>query len=875
MATTIRSEGTRSGQLLEREEALDDLMASLSETRTGTGRLVIVSGEAGIGKTALVRAFCESVRSSDQVLEGACDPLFTPRPLGPFADVAARTGGALAEHVERGAGAHEVLAAIRDVLHARPTVLVLEDVHWADEATLDVVRMLGRRIDGLPALVILTYRDDELDRSHPLRLVLGELATGRGVVRVPLRPLSPEAVAELAHGSGIDAGELYRTTTGNPFYVSEVLAGGGGEIPPTVRDAVFARVARLCTSATAIVEAVSIAPPHVEPWLLEAMCGDSVGAADECLTSGILVTVDAGTAFRHELARLAVEESLAPTRRVSLHREVLRTLERRVPLDPTRLAHHAEAAGDGQAVLEYAPLAAERAESAGAYREAAAQYGRALRFAHGLPPGRRAELLERRSEACYLADDQIEAIALLREAVECRRLDGSAGDRADALSRLTQYLVCRGLYDEAEEATDEATALASDEPESPELARAFTARALLRLNTHEVDEAMDFAERAIAIAERSGDEETLGQALVTYGTAASERDPTAGREMLERAVGEGRERGDVVQVARALNNLGRAGVVRRSHDLANTYLREAFDYCTEQNLDLWRINVLAYMSRSELDQGRWTEAADAAVLLLEDPRESPWPQFQAFLVLALVRARRGDPEAHVALDQARAIGAPADELESFGALAAAQAEIAWLEGRQDEVAAFTEDALDLAVRRRSSWWIGELAGWRRRARVDSVGIAEAAEPYALELAGDFAGSAACWAELGCPYEQVLALAGAGDEQLLRQAHDAARKLGARPLAKVVARRLRELGAHGVPSGPRSSTRDNPAQLTSREVEVLRLVADGLRNATIAERLYLSRRTVDHHVSAILRKLGASTRGEATATASKLGLLQAQ
>ena len=361
MATTVRSERMRSGQLLEREGALDELMASLSETRTGTGRLVIVSGEAGIGKTALVRAFCESVRSSDQILEGACDPLFTPRPLGPFADVAARTGGALAELVERGAGAHEVLAAIRDVLQAHPTVLVLEDMHWADEATLDVVRMLGRRIDGLPALVILTYRDDELDRSHPLRLVLGELATGRGVVRVPLRSLSPEAVAELAHGSGIDSGELYRRTTGNPFYVSEVLAGGGDEIPPTVRDAVFARVARLSTSAVAVVEAVSIAPPHVEPWLLQAMCGDSVDADDECLTSGILVTVDGGTAFRHELARLAVEESLAPTRRVSLHRDVLRALTRRVPLDPTRLAHHAEAAGDTQAVLEYAPMAAERA----------------------------------------------------------------------------------------------------------------------------------------------------------------------------------------------------------------------------------------------------------------------------------------------------------------------------------------------------------------------------------------------------------------------------------------------------------------------------------------------------------------------------------
>jgi predicted ATPase len=475
-SVALGTDAGASDVLLERAAELSTLVDCLEAVeRSSRGQVLLVGGEAGVGKTTLVRRFCEARGQSARILWGACDPLFTPSPLGPLLDVADGSGGELQAVVARGAMPYEVAAALAHELSARaPTVFVLEDVHWADEATLDVLRLLARRVETLPALVLASYRDDALDRTHPLRILLGELATSRAVRRVKLVRLSPGAVAQLAEPYGVDAGELYRKTAGNPFFVIEALTAGAEGIPETVRDAVLARAARLSPAGTALLDAVAVVPPRAELWLLEALAGNTADRLDECLTSGMLIVEPGGVGFRHELARLAVEESVPPHRAVGLHRRALAALA-----DPpggapdlARLAHHAEVAGDVDAVLRYAPAAAARAASLGAYREAAAQYARALRFGDRLPAAERAELLERRSQACNLSDQRDAAVEAIQDALACRRQLGQRLEEGDALRRLSQILWCPGRTIEAERAARAAVRLLEALPAGRELAMA-------------------------------------------------------------------------------------------------------------------------------------------------------------------------------------------------------------------------------------------------------------------------------------------------------------------------------------------------------------------------------------------------------------------
>ncbi|HEX6619117.1 MAG TPA: AAA family ATPase, partial [Solirubrobacteraceae bacterium] len=633
--------------LLERTDqlsALADALDAVVGARAGV--VVFVGGEAGAGKTVLLRAFCDGRRDSARILWGACEGLLTPGPLGPLFDVAEVTGGELEELVSREARPHEVTGAlIRELAGGRPTILVLEDLHWADEATLDVLRLLARKVEGVPTLVLASYRDDELDRAHPLTLVLGELASSRGVTRLAVPLLSEQAVGELAAPHGIDAGELHRQTNGNPFYVTEVLAAGTGEIPHTVRDAVLARLARLSAPARRLLEAIAIATPQAEVWLLEALAAAELDGLEECLASGVVASQPDGVAFRHELARLAVEEALAPHRRVALHRAATAALAAQPGggADPARMAHHADVAGDGAAVLRFAPAAAARAASLGAHREAAAQYARALRYADVLSPEEQATLLERRAYEGYLIGELDAAIAAQERALTLRRAcadTASEGDCLRSLSRLYRFL---GRTEKAAEVGLQAVARLEGLPGGRELALAYANLGHLFTTAEDAQQATAWNTKALALGKQLDDAQVLAYALTNIGAVEVFTGAPQAPAQLERSLELALRAGLEEHAGRAYLNLVWWPLRVRRYDVVDRHLDAGLEYCTERGMDLWRLFLVACRARLELDRGLWTQAADSAAEALRDRRTWPVPRLFALTVLALVRARRGDP----------------------------------------------------------------------------------------------------------------------------------------------------------------------------------------------------------------------------------------
>jgi DNA-binding CsgD family transcriptional regulator/tetratricopeptide (TPR) repeat protein len=520
--------------------------------------------------------------------------------------------------------------------------------------------------------------------------------------------------------------------------------------------------------------------------------------------------------------------------------------------------------------LRFAPAAAERAVSLGAHREAAAQYARALRFAETISLQARADLLERRSYECYLTDQSEEAIEALEQALECHRERGDGRREGAAMTALSRRVWCAGRTADAEEAARQAVVLLEQFPPGHELAKAYSTVSSDFMNAEDANGTLEWGTRALELAEQLGDVETKIHALNNIGTMKCLRGAPEGLEKLERSLQLAKENGLEEHAGRAFIHLGWATARTRNYSLADR-MAAGIDYCAERGLDLWGLYLLAYRARCDLDRGRWDEAAEGSAFVLRHPR-SAGVRILALAVLGLVRARRGDPDHRPLLDEALALAEPAGDLQHLAPIAVARAEAAWLAGDEAAVAAETDAVLELAVRREASWVIGELAYWRWQAGIREEIPVGSAEPYALQMRGDWKRAAALWSEIGCPYEAALALADAGDDEALRRALDELQRLGARSAAAIVAHRLRGRGARGLPRGPRPSTRRNPAHLTARELEVLALVAQGLRNAEIAERLFLAEKTVHHHVSAVLRKLDVRTRGQASAEAARLGLI---
>jgi DNA-binding CsgD family transcriptional regulator len=856
-------------RLLERESQLAALESYAAEARRGDGRLVLIAGEAGVGKSALVEEL-EHAAPDACWLWGACDGLFTPRPLGPLFDMAAQLGGELLALGRAGAARESLFMALLAQVSEPGTlhVLVVEDVHWADEATIDLLRFLGRRLRGVPALILVTYRDEDLGAADPLRIALGEMAALRSVRRLALAPLSAGAVAVLAAEHGLEPAALFRLTGGNPFYVTELVRAGTGEVPASARDAILARAARLTAAARAALDTAALAGNRVELALLESAAPGSPPVIDELVASGLVAADGTAVRFRHEIARLAAAQAVAGHRRAGIHARILDGLRRLGCEDDARLAYHAEAADDAGAVLRHAPAAARRAAGLGAHREAAAQYERALRFASAAEPALAAGLHDGLAGEAALVDRWPEAAEAGERALALWRASGDRRREGDTLLRLSRARWRLGQGAAAAGAAETAVAVLEPLGAGPELARALGNLAAQRSRDNEKLAGVELARRAAAMAAPLQAYDVLSDALNTQACCAWDLD-WEWTGLLHEALDIATSRGLPEQAGRAFANLESLHRSQREFAAAGQAAAAGIAYCDEHDIGTFASCLRGGRAALLEQTGQWDEAAALSTDLLRHRGLSPVNRLNPLLALGLIRARRGEPGAWDCLDEAMTTADGTGEPPWVLTLRLARAEAHWLAGDAAAARQDAERADDVAASC-DGWERGAVAAWLRRTASARPARGQLAGPYQLQLAGDGRAAAAAWAAIGSPFDTALALLDTGGEAPLREALRRLEDLGAAAVAQVARQRLRQAGAHAIPAGPQRTTRAHPLGLTRRESQVLDLIGAGRTNAEIAQQLFISIKTVDHHVSAVLAKLDVPTRQAAASRVARLG-----
>ena len=863
-------------ELLERDGELRYLEGAWSDARAGSGSLVLVAGESGIGKTSLVRAFARGAAAGAEVLWGFCDPLTTPRPLGPLHDVGADLGDSLAVLVSSGAPAHEISTALLEALSARPVVLVIDDLQWADEATVDVLRFLLRRVSRTRSLVVATYRADDLDAFHPLRALAGDVARTPSATRLDLAPLSLGAVASLIGPRDLDPARLHRLTRGNSFFVTEIVGYDGDELPATVRDAVLARAAGLDTAARDLADLIACAPGAIPEALLPAL-GVGIASLRTLDAAGLIARDRRGVTYRHDISRLAIAGALPPGGEVSLHRRILEAFETQADPDPAVLAHHALGAGDGARVFRYAARAGRVAAGSGAHTEATRHFEQALDHAPESALGARAELCELLAMELYLTDRPAEAVAAAGRAAAWRRAEGNSVRASAAHQLLGVFEWYNGNRPAAEEHAATAVAMLDLGPDAATdaagvLGHALAIQAFLAAQKCDLTMARDRHARALQLARGLADRKLDVRLATVESVIAMMSGDRAGRDRIVAVLDQDGEFYDEVHSS-GFSNLANLDVEQRRLDAAQKVLDHCLPMAVQWDLPIcygWQRGV---RGRLRMIRGAWEEArVDASAVLADSraPLTHTWP----LLVRGLVDLRRGEPDAQEHLEQGWDLAVRYGEPLRVLPAAAALAERSWLTGTVD-ARVVGAPALLAAVGSLpgTEWSAGELAVWLARVGVPFAPLALPADsPHRLLLDGDPQRAAEEWEQLSSPYDQALAMIDTGRSASAFAALEILDRLGADAVAAKVRRDLRERGVAGVPARPRETTRANPGGLTSRQVDVVRLLAEGLTNAEISARLFISEKTADHHVSAVLAKLDVRTRREAAAEARVLGLV---
>jgi DNA-binding CsgD family transcriptional regulator len=860
--------------LLEREQPKSRLEAALEAARTGAGRIVSIEGEAGIGKTSLALSFVAAHRSDTQVYVGGCEQLSTPEPLGPLRDIERDSDGRFA--VSATSQLDTFAALLRLLTSSRePGLLLIEDIHWADDPTLDLFRYLGRRLRAARILVIATFRNDEAPSRERLAALWGDLPLDCRE-RIELQPLSPAAVTALAARADHVAQDIYAVTGGNPFHVTEFLATERAAIPHSVRDATLARTARLTSHARRTLDCASIFPRIIDQSLLRELAEDSDHTGvEECMRAGMLNATSEALSFRHELARRAVHEAMAPLRRRELHAAALQLLKSRGGVRAAELAHHAQQAGAIEDLVLYSQRAADEAEALGARRESVAHLARVLEHGTWLTNAERADVLQRQAEAGEQCGAFEQANAAIDEAIAARKRAGDIPGLGNALRISARIRWLCGLSDVAEAQSAEALEVLHDHRETWQYAMAVSSQAQLDMLAERNHPAVEGALRAMSLAERLGRSDIYLHAWTNLAAARASLDVACGVPEFLAAIAETRRRGELDLLPRLYANLTYMMSYDRRYQNLFTYLEEGIAAAVARDNAPLEAYLRGVRALALLDLGRVPEALTEAEGVVYGPYPRGTGRFNAQVALARIRIRTGVPENGV-LDEARALPTARRDIMRCAPLAVVDAEALWLGLARPGTTERLRAALEMCARvQGQAWNLAETALWLKilgePLSLSHEIASRLRSPHREHIAGAWREAAQGWSDLGCRYEQALALS-AGDEAAQREALELFDRLGAVPAAARVRRQLRASGVRAVPRGPIAKTRAGPAGLTARQAQVFALLIKGLSNGQIARRLSISRKTTEHHVSAIIARLGVASRGEAAALARAKDLL---
>ncbi|SDH21851.1 Predicted ATPase [Leifsonia sp. 98AMF] len=857
-------------------EALRRELAGLYEA----GRVVTLTGDAGSGKTALLAAVLGGGdgpsgagallgRDGTRVLRGLCDPLGTPRPLGPIRDILAELDGRSRPNLD---DPSSVERRFLDRVGEEPTVVVIEDAQWIDAGSVEVLRFVTRRIDRLPLVLILSYRDGEADVGfgHPLLPLLGEIARSDHSAHVALRPLSVDGVRAVLSDDGLDAVRVHEVTGGNPFFVTEIARHPDERMPRTVRDAVLASTSGLAPEDVEVLQLIAAAPDALDDRLLPSL-GIDVPTLRRLESSGLLVRTRRGIAFRHELARLAIVDGTAEAVRRLLHQRLLEAFEAVRSTDHAVLTHHAVSAADPERTLRYARLAAAEATRAGAHSEAVAFLSLALERLTADSVDR-AELLVVLSDEQYMVGRLAEARESARAALDLlqRLADPDGVAAAHERRAIIEYYSARRR--EAEEQADLAAHAGGG---AAAAASAHATRAYLAYRRQDVDTARTIASAARRLVHSADDAADAARRRIEITEAASdllEGSVASRTRLLMQAAAAFQVSLDEIGTT-AHSNLSAIDIEHRRLAEAEAVLAESIPITITRDIPICNQWQTGMRARLHFIRGRWTASAEDADTVLEGhgaPLALVWPH----ILSALLAARQGGDRAMIErhLEFAWAYATELGEAPLLLAVLSARAELAWLTGDHDplldEAPAYVAAA---DARPGNAWAIGDLLVWLDRLDVH-VSAKQIAEPYRMELEGHHRDAVQAWLQIGAPFD--AALAGVHDESpevavsaLLRLQQLQVDATAARARALLLHRGIRT-----IPAPPRRTTRSNPAGLTNRQLDVARLIAKGFTNGELAERLYISPKTADHHVSAVLGKLGVSNRREVVRAAAELGLI---